>query len=695
MKKFLVLLLLMLAPPAVAAPWYELSGPSQYPSSVGAMPRKILAFYDGRSYSDIFFTPIHQLAEMPLNFLGLEVVYRDINDSLPKDSELAGFRGIITWFNKKDVVSDAVNYCTWMNRQITQGLKLVVLGRLGVAQADTETIAPVCQTMLKSLGVRYLGQYTETPYFFDIVSKDSKMVEFERDLSLSEDLKYLRLKLVDLSAKVYLTLQRQDLPNSESAVVLTNRHGGLAYESYVNYEHRDLKRMHWRINPYAFFETAYQVAGLPRPDPTTLNGRRIFFSHIDGDGIFNISHIDQKSYSGEIIVQEILQPNPDIPITTSIIAGYLDLPQFRDERSQKLYHEIFAQPNVEAAAHGYAHPLVWKKETVALKIPGYHYNTEKEVRGAVAMVDQLLQELHIPKKVTLYSWTGNCLLPANAIREAYLANVANMNGGDTRFDRHNDSYSFVFPLSIIKQGWRQIYASASNENTYTNLWEGPYYGYGEVVETFENTDHPYRVKPINVYYHYYSGERQAALQAVRKAYEYVRTHKVMPIVTSRYSQIVADFFATTFYSIAGGYRVETQGQLKTIRFDRESRQVDLVRSRGVLGYTYENDALYVHLGEGQQFDVILTSASPRQPYVRDASFDLRNFMGTAQKLEFDKSGWLNSEIVLGGMLPRHGYKAIANGETLTAQSDARGQLTLTFSTSERGQGFQHVLVRAQ
>ncbi len=660
-----------------------------------AIPRKILALYDASTVTDVFYTLIHLHAEMPLNYLGMDVVFRDVNQPLPAESDMAGYRGVITWFNKKDQVNNPQEFCGWAKDQMVKGRKLVILGRMGFFMEGTRSMAPACKDMLQYLGVRYMGGFTEERFYLDIVRKDSAMTEFEHKLGMEEDLKYIHLKPVDPKAHVYLVMRRTDMPDSDSALVLTTSHGGFAYANYVQAANEDLHKIHWRIDPFRFFEEAYALKGLPRPDTTTLNGSRIFYSHIDGDGIFNVSHIDNKTYSGEVIYNEILKPFSDIPISASIITGYLDMPQYTGGREMMLYRNIFSLPNVEVTTHGYAHPLIWKKEKVALKIPGYHYSVQKEVQGAVALERELLAKLGIAKPVTMYQWTGDCLVPPEAIESANAAHVVNLNGGDTRFDEHFDSYSFVAPLSVVEGAYRQINASNSNEYTYTDEWKGRFYGYGEVVATFENTETPRRVKPIDVYYHYFSGEHVAALQSLKAAYGYVRKHRVIPIVASRFPPIVTDFFATQMSPVAGGYRIQNQGALRTIRFDEETRNVDLVRSTGVMGFTHERGSLYVTLDDGTDHTLILTSAAPTQPYIIGTTFDVRGFARRGNGVRLEKKGWMASEMHLGGMRPNSTYRVQAGGLPGMIRSSKLGTLDVVFPTAEMGRFYQEVTVDAK
>ena len=88
----------------------------------------------------------------------------------------------------------------------------------------------------------------------------------------------------------------------------------------------------------------------------------------------------------------------------------------------------------------------------------------------------------------------------------------NLNGGDTTISRHNPSLTCVAPRSLCWGGQLQIYAANQNEEVYTNDWKGPVFGaFSLVTDTFERTGAPRRLKPVNIYFHFFSGDRPDAL----------------------------------------------------------------------------------------------------------------------------------------------------------------------------------------
>lgn len=651
------------------------------------LKRKILAFYDQRVYADPFHSRIHQAAEMPLNYLGMEVVHRPIQDPYPSHKDMKDVRGILTWFADKDAVREPALYCPWLSQQMEEGRKVVILGNPGFFDPEKENPSPACREMFKKLGAEYRGGYTKNPYFMEVVDKDPKMVEFERSLDLTEELQMSLYQMIHPQGRSYLKIRRRDMDEDPSDLVWTTPAGGFVHASLVTYENEELQKVHWRLNPFRFFEEALALEELPRPDVTTRNGRRVFFSQIDGDGIFNISHIDQKSFSGEIILHEILEKMPTLPITASLITGYFDYTEYQSERVTNLYKAIFSLKNIEPASHGYAHPLIWQKGKLALKISGYDFSAEKEINGSVSLMNSLLESLKIPKQTSLFLWTGDGIPSSDQIELAAQNNRTNLNGGGGQFDRVKKSYAHLFPIGIKKGGYRQIYAPVANENDFTNLWEGPYYGYKEVIETFKNSETPFRVKPIDIYYHYYSGERLASLKALKKVYDYATAQEIFPLFASDYARIAGDYFRVQLIPLTDkGWRVSNNGSLKTIRFDNTALNVDMKYSQGVLGFRHIQGNLYVSLDNLQNHDIYLVDSKPKKPFLVSASFDVEDWWADSKKISFKKKGWGKSEIAIGGLIPGKKYKVASQHEKVfTVPSDGQGILKVQFAETE-GEG---------
>ncbi len=649
------------------------------------LPRTVLALYDDTLAPDPAQTIIHRMAEMPLNYLGMKVEYRSVHQPLATENELHDVAAFLTWFPVGAHVADPEKYCAWLTTQLHAHRKIVWLENPGFFPQGTAAIAPACDVLLQTMGVRYRGEFADNPYFFAIDAKESAMVEFERALDFSEPLIYRHFENIAPTNHAHLVIHRTDLADSRSTLVVTGPHGGFAAESFVHYQPIGESHLQWRLNPFAFFESALALHGLPHPDPTTLNGQRLFFSHIDGDGIFNRSLMSPQEFAGEVIAREIVQRYANLPIGVSIITGYLDLSEYRNDRATTLYRTLFAAPNVEPAAHGYAHPLVWNKGTLALDIPDYTFDPVRETTGSIAQLHDLLATLQIDKPATLYFWTGNCRPTPEQLALLDTPAVLHINGGDSRMDREHDSVAFVAALGVRKGGHQQIFAGAANENIFTELWHGRFYGFRDIAQTFANTESPRRLKPIDLYYHYYSGERLASLTTLQNLYDDIRRQPIAPIRVSDYIRIAQDFYAATRARLpGGGFRITHPGNLRTVRFEQEPRNVDLARSRGVIGFDHAHDNLYVHLDENHTHDIFLTVHAPTHPWMRTANFFVTQWHADAHRVEFMKQGWGTGHLTIAG-LPAHTRWQIPTNnfaEPPFATTDANGQLTLVFERME-------------
>ena len=141
------------------------------------VPRVILAFYDGNEDPERKFTRIHQMAEMPLNHLGLVVRYHDISRGLPADAALVGVRGFLTWFGSGRVMEDPVAYLRWATRVAETGRRFVILGNLGFTanRAGRPTAQTAIDRFFGALGVQGAGGWKQVTYDVSIAHKDPRI----------------------------------------------------------------------------------------------------------------------------------------------------------------------------------------------------------------------------------------------------------------------------------------------------------------------------------------------------------------------------------------------------------------------------------------------------------------------------------------------------------------------------------------
>lgn len=655
------------------------------------VPRTILGLYDSVE-EERRWSNIHLRAEMPLNHLGLIVRYLDINQPLPNVSELPDVRGALLWANSSSM-KDPRRFLDWAEALLDSGRYLVLMGTLPFMTDATgkETSHVAINRLLGKLGIRNEWAWTSLTYNVRIVHKNPEMVEFEVPLDGVLP-PYDQVLLVDPRGESHLTLRATELKTTDSAVVVMTPLGGYIADQYAIKETSSSIR--WIVNPFEFFRRAFATDSLPKPDVTTLTGRRIFYSHIDGDGWLNLSEVPEyrkhPTLSPEVVLKEIIEPFPDLPVTVAPIAAELDPRWHGTKKATDLARRILALPQVEAGTHTYSHPFSWeffredshekerpylplyskpwesrvsswvtrfwaKDHSEGTKLSNYEkprayavqrYDLDLEVQGSIDFIEHLLPP---GKRVRVLQWSGDTLPYEDAIRATRLAGIPNINGGDSRFDREYPSYAWVAPIGREIGRERQIYASNSNENTYTDLWTDHYFGFMHLVRTFENTESPLRLKPLNIYYHMYSGQKLSSLNAVMANLHYVRKQHVAPIFTSEYAAIAGGFYTTKITQHGPQeWAFTNRGALNTIRFDRATfRAVDFAQSVGVIGQRHLRGSLYVSLDPTHRspvirlHDITESDGSPiaDRPYLIESRWQISGLRIHPSSFSFHAQGW--------------------------------------------------------
>ncbi|MBB4285986.1 polysaccharide deacetylase family protein [Roseospira goensis] len=624
-----------------------------------AMPRTVLALYHPAG-NEIRYHLLHAVAEFPMNHLGMVVRYHNVLEPLPDPDTLPGLRAVVTWFRGARL-DDPAAFLAWAGGLQARGVRFVVLGDLLFAGSpDDPAIRAPLAGFLAGLGLRYGDRWISASYGVTFPVRDARMMDYERALGgMLQEYPVVRpTDPTDPAVRSWLVARYDDDPDLDSHLVVTGPAGGFAAAGYevftedsgYNPASEDLDPdglRAWLLDPFLFFGQALGLDGLPRPDITTLTGRRMYFSHIDGDGWNSKAELpgyeERGAIASEVVMREAIEPFPDLPVTVAPIAAELD-PDWRAvPQSQDMARALFALPQVETASHTYTHPFHWdffadytpEKEApfvAALEASGQlntygsaaldqeildigeadlskkysrprafldqPFDLDREMGGAAAFIDRFAPA---DKPVRLVQWSGDTKPYPEALTAAREAGLLNINGGDTRFDGAFPSVAWVSPNGRLvgppDQEERQIYTAASNENTYTDLWRGRFFGFRFLTETLDRCESPMRLKPINVYYHMYSGSKVASLNALLHNLYYARAHPVCPVTTTHFVTIVDGFYDTLLIPLGPDrWRVSGRGALQTIRFDAAThRAVDMVASEGVLGQRHYQGSLYVAL----------------------------------------------------------------------------------------------------
>ena len=670
------------------------------------VPRTILALYDSKAEPKIRYSNAHQFAALPLNHLGLVVEYQDIRKPLPDLSTRSDLRGLLIWVSV-NAPPDPARFWRWLDGALDRGLKVAMMGDLPV-QSDNRAGVSMdrVNATLRRIGFQDSGGWDPVTFGAKLQRRTPDMVDFERAYS-DPPPAFSHYQPTDPAMHSHLIAQRQN--GIASHLVMTGPRGGFAASGYIFFRDPSYLRTQWQLNPFKFFAEVFDTDALPKADASTLNGRRIYYSHVDGDGWLNLSTVPayakNRVPAAEVILHEVAERYSDLPVTIAPVAAELDPDWHGSQAAMRIARQFFALPNVETSSHTYSHPFQWnffdnynpareapfraiynstgqqryqmaseeeqKREaerarTVGLA-PGYRipraygdkpFDADKEIAGSLDFITRLAPTDKPPR---LIQWSGDTSPSTEMLARVRRAGALNINGGDSRFDREYPSYSSVAPLGLLRDGELQVYASNSNENTYTELWTNRFFGQRYVRETWINTGMPRRISAINLYYHIYAGENLASLNALRENLDWLRAQEIAPIPTHRYAEIVGGFHRLRLEPAgAMTWRVLDRGAMQTIRFDGALARLspDYRRSKGLLGHRHENGALYVSLDPAAQNPEIALSETgmpaaplPGRPILDNARWQVDALACSEQGCDFHAQGYGRGDFLWRGFAP--------------------------------------------
>jgi len=586
---------------------------------IEVMPRKVLMIHNtANNEYELSDTSALTYGTMPLNYLGYSTEYLDARQSLP-DFPLTGrYAGIVVWLDRTST-REASTLSAWLKRQSKAGVPIVIFG-------ESEFIFQSSDA--KHFGVQY-SPPREGRSRLRITQRDSA-IGFETQ-PIFDRASFFPLQIA--GAKPLLTLAN-DKNETQEAIALTPW-GGYALNPNLLVELPSItsgarfkdrgKNIRWVINPIEFFRLALKLPEMPIPDVTTEAGRRMLMVHMDGDGFANKGEFAGSPFSSEVLLEQILKKYP-LPSTMSVIQGEIAANGLYPELSpqlEKIAREIFALPQVEIASHSLSHPFYWRKassnpndEGYHLNLPNYTFDLNKEIPDSIKYIESKLAPTG--KKVSTFLWTGDCNVGGDALVLANISGVMSMNGGETTITRSFPTLTLVAPLGVPKKNFFQVYAPNQNENVYTNNWLGPFYGYERAIETFELTETPYRLKPIDIYFHTYSASKPASLKALNKVFKWAMEQKTTPVHINDYVHKVHDFNKLVVARTEGGWMVRGSENLRQLRAPLSLGQPIIDEKAAVVGYNRSGENHYLHLADKEAF-IRFGKLASSSPYIVSAN----------------------------------------------------------------------------
>lgn len=600
--------------------------------SVEVIPRRVLILHDRREAQQINYANAHRFFEMPLNHLGYVVDYVDVNGPLPATVD-GRYAGVITWFGGELEPAARLRVAPWLATRIAEGVRVGMVGDL----SHLRTPILLDATRLKA-----------RPAPRGAVQIIHKAPEVGFELEAIPGPPVTPLAGEGDGFTPWLSLR--DGAGQHYDPVLITPWGGLLPSRYAVVQMPGgIEQTRWVTDPFAFLQAALALPLLPAPDTTTETGRRLFFAHVDGDGFPSRAELPGLPLGAEVLLTEVLT-RYKLPHAMSVIEAEVaphGLYPREAAAMEAVARRLFALPNVEIATHSYTHPFFWADvdkgvastaaQGYTLTPPGYTPNLEREIVGSAEYIRQRLAPAGKPVRLLL--WSGNAAPTLRALEISERAGLLTMNGGNTIASRTYPSLTAVSPLGIRLDEHFQAYAPIMNENVFTNLWTGPFYGFERVIETFRFTGSPRRLKPINIYYHTYSATKRASLNALHKVYAWALAQPIHPVFPTEFVEK-----ANNFNTLVLGRPLDRDStlvrnatHLRTLRVPSALGLPDLAASSGVAGWLKGEEGHYLHL-TGNTAEIRFSPAPPALPMLASANARVAAWTRNGSQLRFRLAG---------------------------------------------------------
>lgn len=643
--------------PWVADPTLESLGVG----TVELVPRRVLLLHSCKEGDspELQAQSAHIYGAMPLEYLGLVPEYRYIGAPAVSEPLAGRYAALVLYPDQSEVPADIR---TLLKRAVAEKVPVVVMG-----SADTD--------VLPELGATTVGQ-SALP--------GPIRVQREPGSPNGEVIPLINpLDTVPIDAgpgaKPWLTATGADGRAMAGAAITP--WGGYALGAFGVFNLPGNTGTRWSIEPIAFFGAALRLGHDPMPDVTTRTGRRVFFVHFDGDGWPNASDQPGSPLACEVLITDFLEKYK-VPTLASVIIGEISheglYPKTAD-LSQKWARRMYALPWIEVGSHTWSHPFNWVEASRThslgkpskdypygyyLPLPNYTFSTASNITGAADYIDQKLAPPG--KKCDMVLWPGDCNPPDEAVAMAYENGLGNINGGGAPITKSQPTLSNIWPMGIPKGQYFQVYAAQSNEEDFTHNWKGPYFGFERVIESYQLTDLPRRIKPIDLYFHPYIVTKAAGAKSLHTVYQWVLKQPTHAIFGHQYFRSVNDWRqATVARRLAGGWRLRAGPEMRQWTQPQAASLPELANCRNIAGWNEHGQQRYVH-ATAQQAILQTSSAGQPAPRLVEANADVTRWI--VQKND-------SVQISLRGHLPVEAEFALPPGWTVQTAKGASVEKT--------------------
>ncbi|MBE7498505.1 MAG: hypothetical protein HS117_26500 [Verrucomicrobiaceae bacterium] len=420
---------------------------------------------------------------------------------------------------------------------------------------------------------------------------------------------------------------------------------------------------------------------MPAIDTTTRDGRRVFFSHISGEGFTQTSSMPGFALCAEVMKQRVLE-RYFLPFTVAVCEA--DLRGWRpgqtpvnSPRYEQAAREIFALPNVAAASYSFSKPAAWQADMQIAGPLNEHARSarldmEREVAGSMGYIHRRL--LPAGKSVSLMLWPE--FAPPTPEALAFCAALGVQSLTPTRSGSREPSLSpgnaGQFAFGMRHGDDIEVFSTAEERPS----WKA---GTVEQFQHYAVTTQGRRTTPVAVGARFADAGSPATLIALEKLLDWCIARPLRAMPAALYAASVRDALDSRIIRMgARHWIVLNEGHARTVRLPAAAGVPDLARCRGVAGFNVQEDQLYIHTLGRPRCEIVLTDATgpATAVYLVESSAHIEFMELSTRRATFTVHDWRPVEVVLGGFEPRGLCAYNENGRPYSAHADERGFVRL-------------------
>jgi hypothetical protein len=428
-----------------------------------------------------------------------------------------------------------------------------------------------------------------------------------------------------------------------------------------------------RMDPGIFLAGALPAAAnAPVPDASTMAGRRVYVSTVQGRGFCQPSRLEGAPLCGEVLRNALLE-FPQLPVTAGVAEADLRGWSPGTDPGESMRYEtaarsLFALPNVEPACNSFSRPADWSESAftpgkLRPAVPDTRLGIQRELAGSMAYMHRHL--LPVGKSPLFVLWPEGAPPSADAVDF-----LTGQLGGQHLPDSWREGWHL---------GGRSRAAAGTLTPTALTRAMSPAGLADQWIAAQTLAPDSGRSAPVHLAYAFADLGEPANLDALLRIWSWCVEANLFPMTASSYSALLRDTAALrVFKQGEGRWLVCGTGRPATLRLRAPDSDLDWARCVGVTGCRRQGDLLFVQIEGPPCCRIVLSQdpAGPSLPHLIEGERLVHFFQRGDNRATLRVAGEDAARITLGGFSPHVRLTVSAGDWASSALSNSDGEVTL-------------------